>query len=136
MSQIDEDATVVSELDPKLKAMLELGEPDDKNFIYCAICSHVITSASEKTDVAGAHAHFLTNPHAIEFHVGCFRQALGCDISGQAEAADSWFMGFLWRYASCTECHSHMGWYFAQPSGDNAFYGLILDNLQEEKPRP
>ena len=132
---MSEDATVVGELDPELRVMLELGEPDDKNFIYCAMCSHVITSASEKINVAGAHAHSLTNPYAIEFQVGCFRQALGCDISGQAEAADSWFMGFLWRYASCTECHNHMGWYFAELSGENAFYGLILDNLQEEKPR-
>ena len=119
-------------LDPKLKAMLELADKDDKNFIYCAQCSNVITRVAEKTNIGGAHAHFLTNPHGIEFHVGCFQQALGCDISGAPEAADSWFMGFVWRYASCAECHIHLGWYFTQGSGDNAFYGLILDKLQEE----
>lgn len=128
MSETEDDV----ELDPKLKAMLELETRDDKNYVFCALCSHVITSVSEKIAIAGAHAHYLTNPLGIEFHVGCFGQALGCDISGQPEAADSWFMGFLWRYASCSECHAHLGWYFLQPSSDNAFYGLILDNLQEE----
>ena len=120
-------------LDPKLKSMLELEDKDDKNFIYCAQCSNVITTAAEKISIAGNHAHHLTNPHGFEFHVGCFQQALGCDISGQPEAADSWFMGYLWRYATCAECHVHLGWYFTQSSGDNAFYGLILDNLQEDK---
>ena len=120
-------------LDPKLKSMLELEDKDDKNFIYCAQCSNVITSVAEKISVAGNHAHHLTNPHGFEFNVGCFQQALGCDISGQPEAADSWFMGYVWRYASCAQCHIHLGWYFTQSSGDNAFYGLILDNLQEEK---
>ena len=116
-------------LDPKLKSMLELDDKDDKNFIYCAKCSNVVTTAAEKISIAGSHAHHLTNPHGFEFHVGCFQQALGCDISGQPEAADSWFMGYLWRYATCAECHVHLGWYFTQSSGDNAFYGLILDNL-------
>lgn len=119
-------------LDPKLKAMLELDDKDDKSFIFCAQCSNVITSAAEKIAIAGSHAHHLTNPHGFEFRVGCFQQALGCDISGQAEAADSWFMGYVWRYASCAACHVHLGWYFTQTSGDNAFYGLILDHLQEE----
>ncbi|MEE2785180.1 MAG: cereblon family protein [Pseudomonadota bacterium] len=128
MSEIADDIA----LDPKLKAMLELEQPDDKNYVYCANCSNVITTISEKIAVAGSHAHHLTNPYGIDFSVGCFNQALGCDISGQPEAADSWFMGFVWRYASCSQCHGHMGWYFSQSSGDNAFYGLILDNLQED----
>lgn len=129
MSEIDDNV----DLDPKLRAMLGVDDKDDKNYVFCALCSHVITRVSEKIAVSGKHAHFLSNPHGIEFHVGCFGQALGCDLSGRPEAADSWFMGFLWHYASCSGCHAHMGWYFSQPSSDNAFYGLILDNLQEEQ---
>ena len=64
-----------TELDPKLKAMLELEDEDDKNFIYCAQCSHVITTQAQKIEIAGAHAHHLTNPHGFAFNVGCFHQA-------------------------------------------------------------
>ena len=117
-------------LDPNLKSMLEINVPDDKNFIYCATCSNVITKGTERIEVNGAHAHHFTNPHGIRFHVGCFANALGCDISGSAEAADTWFMGYFWRLASCSECHTHLGWYFA--SGEDYFYGLIIDRIQEE----
>ncbi len=121
-----------STLDPKLRSMLEIDDSNDKNFIYCGQCSHVITQATQRIDVNGSHAHFFTNPFGIEFHVGCFAQALGCDISGRAEAADTWFMGYFWRVASCAECHAHLGWYFAQASGEDYFYGLILDRIQED----
>jgi hypothetical protein len=125
-----------STLDPQLRSMLEIQEPDDKSFIYCGTCSHVITAAGERTEVNGSHAHNFTNPHGFSFNVGCFGNALGCDISGRPEAADTWFMGYFWRVANCAECHSHLGWYFvlgpASESGD-AFYGLILDRIQEDK---
>ena len=113
--------------------MLELDDSHDKNFIYCGQCSHVITQAAQRIEVNGSHAHLFTNPYGIEFHVGCFAQALGCDISGAAEAADTWFMGYFWRIASCAECHAHLGWYFAQANGEDYFYGLILDRIQEDR---
>ncbi|MGK0222256.1 MAG: hypothetical protein ACI9ON_001495 [Limisphaerales bacterium] len=122
-----------SNLDPRLKSMLEFAEPKDKNFIYCAICSNVVTKPEERVEINGSHGHHFTNPHGFEFHVGCFGQALGCTISGQPEAADSWFMGHVWRLASCAECHNHLGWYFSHPTGDNYFYGLILANIQDEQ---
>ncbi|NOX49683.1 MAG: hypothetical protein GXP16_04000 [Gammaproteobacteria bacterium] len=121
-----------STLDPTLKSMLEINATDDKNFIFCGTCSHVITRGSEKIQVNGQHEHFCINPHDLAFHVGCFANALGCDISGNAEAADSWFMGYFWRIATCAECNSHLGWYFSLASGEDHFYGLILDRVQEE----
>ena len=130
MSEIDDPKQ--STLDPSLKSMLEIADPKDKNFIYCATCSHVITELEAKIEVQGNHEHYLTNPHGFQFHLGCFNEALGCDISGQPEAADSWFMCFYWRLASCAECKTHLGWYFSAATGDNYFYGLILNNIQEE----
>ncbi len=121
-----------STLDPKLSSMLDMTEEDDKNFIYCATCSHIITRPQHRIEVNGSHDHTFTNPHGFTFHLGCFSDALGCDISGKPEAADTWFMGFVWRLASCAECHAHLGWYFSRPSGDDYFYGLILDRIQEE----
>ncbi len=122
-----------STLDPKLKSMLEIQTPKDKNFIYCAACSNVIASPADKIEINSSHSHHFTNPHGFQFHVGCFSEALGCDISGQGEAADSWFMGHVWRLATCASCQTHLGWYFSQSSGSGYFYGLILDHIQEEQ---
>lgn len=120
-------------LDPKLKSMLEIQTPKDKNFIYCSACSNVIASPADRISVNGSHDHHFMNPHGFEFHLGCFAEALGCDISGNGEAADSWFMGFVWRLATCAQCHTHLGWYFSRPGGETYFYGLILANIQEEQ---
>ncbi|NIP13882.1 MAG: hypothetical protein GWM88_03690 [Pseudomonadales bacterium] len=114
-------------LDPKLKEIVEEGE---RNFVYCRICSHVLTRSVERIEVSGSHEHHCTNPYGISFHIGCFAEALGCDISGEPMAADTWFAGFRWRHASCAECHQHLGWYFE--SGERYFYGLILDRIQND----
>ena len=121
-----------STLDPELRSMLEIEDADDKDFIYCAACSHILTRCDERIEVNGSHGHHFTNPHGFSFHVGCFANALGCDISGAPEAADSWFMGYFWRIATCGECQTHLGWYFARANGAEFFYGLILDRIQEE----
>jgi len=115
-------------LDPKLKDLLEEEEDDGGGFVYCATCSHVVARQSDRIEVNGSHAHRLTNPYGIRFHVGCFAEALGCAISGERTAADTWFAGFRWRYASCEECRRHLGWYFDR--ADVYFYGLIMDNVQ------
>ena len=122
----------ISTLDPKLRSMLEIEDADDKNFVYCGTCSHVITRGDERIEVNGSFGHHFTNPHGFSFHVGCFGNALGCDISGAPEAADTWFMGYFWRIATCAECQTHLGWYFARSSGEDYFYGLIMDRIQED----
>ena len=114
-------------LDPKLK---EIVEDTDRRFIYCSICSNVIARPSDRIEVGGSHHHQFTNPFHVRFHVGCFAQALGCGISGERSAADTWFPGFEWRHAACGECHTHLGWYFDR--ADEYFYGLILDRIQDD----
>ena len=133
MSQIkDPDPSI---LDPQLRSILEIDEGDDKNYLYCAACGNVITATEQRIAVNGDHHHHFTNPHGFEFDVGCFAQALGCDISGQPEAADTWFMDHVWQLATCAHCHEHMGWYFSHLASDNAFYGLILANLRSTAER-
>jgi hypothetical protein len=122
-----------STLDPSLQSMLEIEDSEDKNFIYCGTCSNVISRVQERIDVNGSHQHWFTNPYGLEFHLGCFANALGCEISGRPEAADTWFMGYYWRIAGCAECHTHLGWYFARASGADFFYGLIFDRIQTEE---
>ena len=81
-------------LDPKLRELLKDAEDPEDGFVFCASCSHVVAKTSDRIEVAGAFTHRLTNPHGFHFRVGCFSEALGCGLSGQREAADSWFAGF------------------------------------------
>lgn len=116
-------------LDPKLKAIVERESADHSDYVLCASCAHVIARRSDRIEVNGGFAHLFVNPAGIEYHVGCFADALGCAISGSPMAADTWFPGFRWRLATCEECQHHLGWYF-----DNAeayFYGLVLDYIRD-----
>ena len=130
MSEIDHPEQ--NTLDPKLKSLLSNSETEDKNYIYCATCSNVITTVTSKIEINDSHEHYCVNPHGFEFRLGCFSEALGCSISGEPQAADSWFMHHTWRIAACSECSGHLGWYFAHAQTEQYFYGLILANIQEE----
>ena len=122
-------------LDPQLHSLLDQEEEEAKDFIYCATCSTVIGRNVDRIEVNGSHDHRFTNPYGFLFHIGCYRDALGCSIAGAPEAADSWFLGFQWRMAACGECQRHLGWYFdgVTPGAENDFfYGLILNRIQHE----
>ena len=122
-------------LDPKLKDLLEHEEEEARDFVYCGTCSTVIGRNSDRIEVTGSHDHRFANPYGFLFHIGCFSEALGCSIAGTPEAADSWFMGYQWRIASCSECQRHLGWYFDRVtpgSESDFFYGLILDRIQHD----
>ena len=119
-------------LDPKLDQLLEQDKQERQDFIYCAACSNVIARSSDRMEINGGHEHHCINPYGLEFHIGCFQEALGCAISGSPQAADSWFLGFRWRLANCSECRRHLGWYFDRRD-DEFFYGLILQRIQHDK---
>ena len=122
-------------LDPELKDLLEREEEEARDFIYCSTCSAVIGRQADRIEVNGGHEHSFTNPFGYHFHIGCYGEALGCSISGVPEVAESWFVGFQWRFASCAECRRHLGWYFDRvtPGSESQFfYGLILDRIQHE----
>jgi hypothetical protein len=114
-------------LDPTLK---DIVEEVDRNFVYCRTCSTVIARDSDRIEAGGSHDHQFTNPFGVHFHIGCFSQALGCSISGERSAAETWFPGFQWQHASCSECRSPLGWYF--DCANEYFYGLILDRIQND----
>lgn len=122
------DKPDTTELDPALKDLVEHTDDPGKDYLHCAACSAVISNLANAIEINGSHHHHCTNPHGFDFHVGCFNEALGCSISGEREHADSWFPGFLWRYASCSECQQHLGWYFDH--SEAYFYGLIMDRVQ------
>jgi hypothetical protein len=97
--------------------------------ILCRACGKVVTSRDEKIVVGGSHAHTFFNPAGIVFELGCFRKAPGCRNSGRATSEFTWFAGYVWRFARCSNCGAHLGWFFE--GRDSTFFGLILTKLQE-----
>jgi len=116
-------------LDPKLREIVDRESTEHRDLLLCANCSHGIARKSDRIEVNGSFNHHFTNPYGIEYHVGCYRIALGCAISGSRMAADTWFPGFVWQLASCEACGQHLGWYFT--NADSDFYGLVLDYVRE-----
>ncbi len=97
--------------------------------IYCRECGRVVTGKDQKIAVHGSHTHTFFNPAGIVFELGCFGTAPGCHSVGEASSYFTWFAGFVWCYALCRGCNSHLGWFFEM--GDRSFYGLILAHLRE-----
>lgn len=94
--------------------------------LVCIRCRYLISSDAQRIDVAGAHTHTCTNPHGIVYHIGCFGAAPGCVSVGPRLTEYSWFQGYRWQVALCSNCQTHLGWLF---HGEQCFYGLIHDRL-------
>ena len=97
--------------------------------IYCKVCGRVVTGREQKIAVHGSHAHTFFNPAGIVFELGCFSVAPGCHSAGEATSEFTWFAGYVWRFALCRQCNSHLGWFFEGVT--SSFFGLILANLKE-----
>lgn len=119
-----------SKLDPILKNILEQTPNVERGKLLCAQCGFLITSEDQRIQVLGQHQHFFTNPYGYQFQVACFRLALGCGTTGKPTHADTWFPGYFWRLASCSECSSHLGWSFE--NNNDHFFGLIVPRLQTQ----
>jgi filamentous hemagglutinin family protein len=106
---------------------LLLGEMEP--FILCRVCGNRITTLDAIIAVNGQHRHTCTNPAGITFEIGCFSSALGCLIYGIPTYEYTWFEGYTWSLTFCSRCTTHLGWYYQ--SGEDGFFGLILDRLRE-----
>ena len=98
-----------------------------KASIICRACRHEITTVEYSIAVNGEHAHICRNPLGVVFHIGCFSKAWGCFIWGIPTDEATWFPGFTWSVAACSNCFTHLGWHYE--SGRQNFYGLIMANL-------
>lgn len=96
--------------------------------ILCRFCHAAITSKRAELSMSGAHQHRFINPTGFQFLIGCFTLAPGCDIGGPATEEYSWFKGYVWQIARCSDCGEHLGWFY-QNGEANQFFGLIVDKL-------
>ncbi len=107
--------------------LAEESHKDESEQILCKACQHKITSLENKIEVNGLHQHVFSNPGGFVFEIGCFSGAIGCVNQGSPSLEHSWFTGYAWRFALCSNCLRHLGWFFQ--SGKDSFYALILKNL-------
>jgi hypothetical protein len=112
-------------------AVRRAAEASGDEVVRCRRCGHPIARASDAIDVDGAHVHLFVNPAALEFRIGCYREAGGCKPWGDAESFWSWFPGFAWRMGSCKQCGVHVGWAYERIADGSAsgFFGIILDRV-------
>ncbi len=96
--------------------------------IVCAVCGHHITTERERIEVKGRHEHRCVNPDGVVFHIGCFQRAPGCVSHGTPTTEFTWFPGFAWSYALCTNCSALLGWKY-HGADVPSFFGLILNRL-------
>ena len=102
---------------------------EEERFILCANCGHAITMPESIITVDGKHIHEFTNPAGLTYEIGCFSSADGCTNYGEPTLDHTWFEGFGWSFSVCSNCFTHLGWFYT--SGDESFYGLILDLLTD-----
>ena len=100
--------------------------------LACAVCLQAVTTSAARIEVSGAHEHRFTNPHGLQFHIGCFSTAAGCTASSEPSTFFTWFPGYSWQVEVCSRCAAHLGWLFR--STDHRFHGLILDRLVDLEP--
>ena len=101
----------------------------EEKYILCSHCENKITLPKFKLEIEGAFDHTFLNPEGYVFHIGCFEQANGCAVFGDAISEWSWFPGFGWRAARCNQCLKQLGWFYTSDVESTFFFGLILDNL-------
>lgn len=85
---------------------------EKKDQILCKICQHGITSQNRKIEVNGRHQHIFSNPLGISYEIGCFSAANRCVNKGTASLEYTWFKGFIWRFALCSNCYAILGWFY------------------------
>lgn len=98
-----------------------------ERLFLCRYCKNNITAPKYAIEIDGKYNHTFTNPVGKTFRIGCFSSANGCLNYSEHTLENTWFSGFAWCYAICSECRSHLGWYYEKRSEN--FYGLILENL-------
>jgi len=116
-------------LDEQLESLLSETEAHDDKKIYCRLCRALITTRAERFQVGPYDKYSFTNPAGITYAIACYKHAHGCTISGIPTTEHSWFSGYQWQLASCTDCHEHLGWYYENRK--RAFFGLIVSRVIE-----
>ena len=110
---------------------LEITAPEEEElWIVCAQCAQRLSRPSERVSIGGSHKHTFANPVGAVFEIGCYNMVTGCTFIGPPSYEFPWFAGHSWQIAICSNCLTHLGWFFRGQGGEQ-FFGLILDRIRE-----
>lgn len=122
---------LVSSTDKKKKKrgqIKEQNKEEEEKYILCNHCEYRITLPEYQIEVQGEFNHTFLNPAGRIYNIGCFKKAEGCLVLGELTSEWSWFHGFEWQVATCSQCFKHLGWFYSSKT-EQTFFGLILDAL-------
>lgn len=104
---------------------------DVERAVRCSRCGHALTSANERIEVFGRHAHTFMNPSGVIFDVRCYRDVPGATCQGVPDSDTSWFPATAWIYAHCANgaCRGQVGWRYVHLEDGAVFFGLIADAI-------
>uniref|UniRef100_A0A7S3UXY5 CULT domain-containing protein n=1 Tax=Aplanochytrium stocchinoi TaxID=215587 RepID=A0A7S3UXY5_9STRA len=110
---------------------------------YTTLESHVYSYMLDIFDDVEAPAYSATNPNDNRFDVVCFKPdevRHRVYINGDATPEHSWYPPFWWRFVSCLQCRTLLGWAFYSEDKQQGcisrypeFLGLIVTNLRPQK---
>jgi hypothetical protein len=121
--QIGKKNTRQNHSQPDSKEQGNISDP-----LLCKACTAPITSRQQAVSIKGHHEHAFFNPAGIAFEIRCFQQAVGCLVQAEPCTEFSWFSGYCWQYAICSNCLTHLGWFFTG-KGKDAFFALIGNRI-------
>lgn len=119
------------------ESVLKLSQDDEAatgggSLLCCAACLRLVTRAGNAIERGGQQIQTFFNPAGMAFTIGCFHQA-SCLVVGELTEEWSWYPGYAWQYGLCSQCQTHLGWYFQHLDAADHFYGLIMDRLVMEE---
>jgi cereblon len=117
----------------RLRREIELLESMDQ--LRCKCCMASIARRSDMLVMsADGPISAYVNAHGYVHETLTLARARGLMLDGQPQTANSWFPGYAWVLAQCSECTAHMGWRFTavdKESRPKAFWGIRRSQLAE-----
>jgi cereblon len=110
---------------------------DERIRYLCRGCrAQISDGAAVFSPSGGPPVQVFTNPGGLVCQVLTLMRANGLMFLGPATSEYTWFPGYAWRIALCTQCTNHLGWrYEALAAGASPldFFGLLVTALIEER---
>ncbi|KAK3860489.1 hypothetical protein Pcinc_029018 [Petrolisthes cinctipes] len=96
--------------------------------LTCVQCSEVIGDTADifSMSVEGPQGTFV-NPGGYVHEMMTLSKATSLSYYGRPSTEHSWFPGYAWTIATCSDCHSHIGWKFTATKRKlkpQKFYGV------------
>lgn len=105
-------------------------QEEEERVLRCRACGTPIASERDVFGVGGASpVQTFVNPAGFVWEILTLRAAPGAIVHGRPTSDFTWFAGTTWRFAACSGCGGHLGWFYEGAREPTSFYGLVRDRL-------